>query len=90
MSAAGAMLKSEARLLARNPGVVIWTAVLPVAGAIVLAAIPSVVLIRADGPVLTGDAANRRAAMEPSSITMTRGHRASAPSAIARIVAASL
>jgi ABC-2 type transport system permease protein len=42
MSAARAMLKSEARLLARNPGVVIWTAVLPVAAAIVLAAIPGV------------------------------------------------
>jgi YVTN family beta-propeller protein len=32
------------------------------------AAIPSVVLIRADGPVLTGDAANRRAAMEPDRV----------------------
>jgi YVTN family beta-propeller protein len=31
-------------------------------------AIPSVVLIRADGPVLTGDAANRRAAMEPDRV----------------------
>lgn len=41
-SASQAMLKSEARLLARNPGVVIWTAVLPVAGAIVLASIPGV------------------------------------------------
>ena len=40
MSAAQAMLKSEARLLARNPGVVIWTAILPVAGAIVLACYP--------------------------------------------------
>ena len=37
-----AMLASEARLLARNPGVVIWTAILPVAAAIVLAAIPAV------------------------------------------------
>jgi ABC-2 type transport system permease protein len=37
-----AMLASEARLLARNPGVVVWTAILPVAAAIVLAAIPAV------------------------------------------------
>jgi ABC-2 type transport system permease protein len=37
-----AMLKSEARLLARNPGVVIWSAVLPVVAAIVLACIPAV------------------------------------------------
>lgn len=36
------MLASEARLLARNPGVVVWTAILPVAAAIVLAAIPAV------------------------------------------------
>jgi ABC-2 type transport system permease protein len=42
MSAAIALLKSEARLLARNPGVMLWTAVLPVAAAIVLAAIPGV------------------------------------------------
>ena len=42
MSAASAMLKSEARLLARNPGVVVWTAILPVVAAIVLAAIPAV------------------------------------------------
>jgi ABC-2 type transport system permease protein len=42
MSAAGALLKGEARLLARNPGVMVWTAVLPVAAAIVLAAIPAV------------------------------------------------
>jgi len=42
MSAAGALVKSEARLLARNPGVMVWTAVLPVAAAIVLAAIPGV------------------------------------------------
>jgi ABC-2 type transport system permease protein len=40
--AARAMLISEARLLARNPGVVIWTAVLPVAGAIILGSIPAV------------------------------------------------
>lgn len=40
--AAKAMLRSEARLLARNPGVVIWTAILPVAAAIVLGAIPGV------------------------------------------------
>jgi len=37
-----AILASEARLLARNPGVVIWTVILPVAAAIVLAAIPGV------------------------------------------------
>ena len=37
-----AMLRSEARLLLRNPGVVIWTAVLPVAAAIVLGSIPAV------------------------------------------------
>lgn len=37
-----AMLASEARLLVRNPGVVIWTAILPVAAAIVLAAIPAI------------------------------------------------
>lgn len=42
MSAAKALLKSEARLLARNPGVVLWTAVLPVAASIVLAAIPAI------------------------------------------------
>jgi ABC-2 type transport system permease protein len=41
MTAAGAMLKSEAKLLARNPGVMIWTAILPVAAAIVLSAIPA-------------------------------------------------
>lgn len=40
--AMGAMVRSEGRLLARNPGVVIWTAVLPVAAAIVLAAVPGV------------------------------------------------
>ncbi|TAM91720.1 MAG: ABC transporter permease [Jatrophihabitans sp.] len=36
------MLRSEARLLARNPGVVIWSTILPVAAAIVLACIPSI------------------------------------------------
>jgi len=40
--AARAMLASEGRLLARNPGVVIWTAVLPVAAAIILGSIPAV------------------------------------------------
>jgi ABC-2 type transport system permease protein len=40
--AARAMLASEGRLLARNPGVVIWTAILPVAAAIILGAIPAV------------------------------------------------
>jgi ABC-2 type transport system permease protein len=40
--AARAMLRSEARLLLRNPGVVVWTAVLPVAAAIVLGSIPAV------------------------------------------------
>jgi ABC-2 type transport system permease protein len=37
-----AMLTSEARLLARNPGVVLWTAVLPVAASIILGSIPDV------------------------------------------------
>src|SRR5690349_18125620 len=32
------------------------------------AAIPSVVLMRGDGPALTGDAANRRAMMEPDRV----------------------
>jgi ABC-2 type transport system permease protein len=40
--AARAMLLSEARLLLRNPGVVVWTAVLPVAAAIILGSIPAV------------------------------------------------
>jgi len=40
--AARAMLISEGRLLLRNPGVVIWTAVLPVAAAIILGSIPAV------------------------------------------------
>jgi ABC-2 type transport system permease protein len=42
MSAATALLRSEAKLLARNPGVMLWTAILPVAASIVLAAIPAV------------------------------------------------
>jgi ABC-2 type transport system permease protein len=37
-----AMLISEGRLLLRNPGVVIWTAILPVAASIVLGSIASV------------------------------------------------
>jgi ABC-2 type transport system permease protein len=37
-----AMLKSEARLLARNPGVVVWSTVLPVTAAVVLACIPAI------------------------------------------------
>jgi ABC-2 type transport system permease protein len=40
--AARAMLISEGRLLLRNPGVVLWTAVLPVAAAIILGSIPAV------------------------------------------------
>lgn len=40
MSAFTAMVRSEAVLLGRNPGVVLWTAVLPVAAAIVLGVIP--------------------------------------------------
>jgi ABC-2 type transport system permease protein len=40
--AARAMLVSEGRLLLRNPGVVLWTAVLPVAAAIVLGSIRGV------------------------------------------------
>lgn len=40
--AARSMLVNEARLLARSPGVVIWTVVLPIVGSIVLAAIPAV------------------------------------------------
>lgn len=40
MTAASALFKSESRLLARNPGVVIWTAILPVFGAIALASVP--------------------------------------------------
>jgi ABC-2 type transport system permease protein len=42
VSAATAMLGSEAKLLARNPGVMIWTAILPVGASIVLGAIPAV------------------------------------------------
>lgn len=41
-NATRAMLRSEARLLARNPGVVIWSTVLPVGASIVLASIPAV------------------------------------------------
>jgi ABC-2 type transport system permease protein len=40
--AARAMLRSEARLLLRNPGVVLWTAILPVAASIILGSIPAV------------------------------------------------
>ena len=40
-SATSAMIRSEAKLLARNPGVVIWTTLLPVVGCIVLAAVPA-------------------------------------------------
>lgn len=40
--AARAMLVSEARLLSRNPGVLLWTALLPVAAAIVLGSISGV------------------------------------------------
>jgi ABC-2 type transport system permease protein len=40
--AARAMLISEGRLLLRNPGVVIWTAILPIAAAIVLGSIHAV------------------------------------------------
>ncbi|MEO6885529.1 MAG: ABC transporter permease [Jatrophihabitantaceae bacterium] len=40
--AARAMLLSEGRLLARNPGLVIWTAILPVAAAIILGSIRAV------------------------------------------------
>lgn len=40
--AARAMLRSESRLLVRNPGVVLWTVVLPVAAAIILGSIPAV------------------------------------------------
>ena len=41
MSAATAMIRSEARLLARNPGVVLWSVILPVVAAVVLGAIPA-------------------------------------------------
>ena len=41
MSATTAMIGSEARLLARNPGVVIWTVLLPVVASVVLASIPA-------------------------------------------------
>lgn len=39
MSATGAMVRSEARLLARNPGVVLWTVLLPVAACIILSSL---------------------------------------------------
>lgn len=41
-TAARAMLVSEGRLLVRNPGVVIWAAILPVAADIILGSIPGV------------------------------------------------
>lgn len=41
MSATTAMIGSEAKLLARNPGVVIWTVILPVAASIIIASIPA-------------------------------------------------
>lgn len=40
-TAATTMLRTEARLLVRNPGVVLWTTLLPVIGCIVLAAVPA-------------------------------------------------
>ena len=40
MSAATAMIRTEAILLTRNPGVVLWTVILPVAASIVIASIP--------------------------------------------------
>lgn len=42
MSAATAMIKSEGKLLIRNPGVMVWATILPLAATIVLAAIPGV------------------------------------------------
>ena len=42
MSAPKALLRNEARLLIRNPGVLIWTVILPLAAAIVLGSIPAV------------------------------------------------
>lgn len=41
MSAASVMIRTETKLLLRNPGVVLWTAILPVAASIVLGAIPA-------------------------------------------------
>lgn len=41
MSASTAMISTELKLLLRNPGVVLWTAVLPVVAAVVLGAIPA-------------------------------------------------
>ncbi|WP_029138720.1 ABC transporter permease [Nakamurella lactea] len=40
MSATSMMIKTESKLMLRNPGVVLWTAILPVVAAIVLGAIP--------------------------------------------------
>lgn len=40
MSAMSMMIRTESKLMMRNPGVVLWTAILPVAAAIVLGAIP--------------------------------------------------
>ena len=40
MTATSVMFKSEAKLLARNPGVLVWTTILPVAASIVLASVP--------------------------------------------------
>lgn len=41
MSAATAMVRSEFKLLLRDPGVVLWTVVLPVVAAVVLGALPA-------------------------------------------------
>lgn len=41
MSATAVMIKSEAKLLLRNPGVVLWTAILTVVASIILGAIPA-------------------------------------------------
>lgn len=41
MSAASLMIRTESKLMLRNPGVVLWTAILPVVAAIVLGAIPA-------------------------------------------------
>lgn len=42
MSAMTAMIKSEGKLLVRNPGVMVWSTILPLAATIILAAIPGV------------------------------------------------
>ena len=42
MTATSVMFKSEAKLLVRNPGVLVWTTILPVAASIVLASFPGV------------------------------------------------